>query len=66
MDFLKWFREPTPPPIIPLRTDSEKVDFHIARFTRALEQCENSKKRADLERNLRYWLAIKAAQEGLN
>lgn len=66
MDFLKWFREPTPLPIVPVRTEGEKVEFHIRRFTRALEQCTDAKKRADLERNLRYWLAIKAAQEGLN
>ena len=62
----KLFARPATPPaaeimVAPPRMD--KVDFHIRRFTLALEQCEKGAERqAELERNLNYWLAIKAAR----
>lgn len=68
MDILAWFKKPTPPAPPPIvgRDDTEKVAFHIERFERALSQCTNDAKRADLAKNLAYWQAIKSAQEGLN
>jgi hypothetical protein len=49
-------------PITAARTSADKVDFHISRFTRAIEQCERPEKRQDLERNLAYWQAIRDAR----
>lgn len=68
MRMFKWLfpEKPVPLPPLPARREGEKVDFHVQRFTRALEQCTNEAKRSELERYLRYWTAIKAAQEGLN
>lgn len=48
-------------PIIPTRTQLEKVDYHIARFERALDQCSNSARLEELRSNLAYWKAVKAA-----
>ena len=42
----------------------KKIDFHVRRFTLALEQCDKGPERkAELKRNLDYWLARKAAEE---
>ena len=48
-----------------LPTESpDKVQFHIARFTAALEQnAAGPEKEAELIRHLNYWKAIKAAIE---
>lgn len=44
----------------------EKAEFHIRRFTLALEQCAKGPERqAELERNLNYWLRVKAANAAL-
>jgi hypothetical protein len=44
--------------------DRKLAPFHIQRFTAAIEQCEKGPERmAELERNLRYWQAVQAAEE---
>ncbi len=50
-----------------MRSTPDKVEFHIARFRRAIEQCEKGlRRRAELQANLDYWLAIQAAEKALN
>lgn len=77
MGFADWFKAEPPPPAVesatplpmpmPGRTSAEKIDFHIARFQRALEQCVKGPRReAELQRNLDYWLAQKAALDMLS
>lgn len=45
-------------------TDIAKIDFHIRRFTLALEQCEKGPERRDeLQRNLNFWLRMKDAEQ---
>ena len=45
---------------IPGPRDIERCDFHIARFERAIEQCEKGPVRlAELRRNLEYWQTVK-------
>ena len=72
--FNRMFGRPEPSPAVqPLvpnpaaaaRTPAQKVDFHIRRFSLALQQCENPAKREELARNLAYWQAIKAANAAL-
>ncbi|HEX8400536.1 MAG TPA: hypothetical protein VF628_02405 [Allosphingosinicella sp.] len=44
------------------RTEAEKIDFHIRRFMLAIDQCEKGPEReAELQGNLEYWQARKAA-----
>jgi hypothetical protein len=45
----------------PTPRDLEKVDFHIRRFTLALDQATDESRRAELQQNLDYWMAIKTA-----
>ncbi len=42
-------------------TPPDKIDLHVARFTRAIDQCNNPAKLQELQRNLAYWQALKAA-----
>jgi hypothetical protein len=41
----------------------DRVNFHIRRFTMALEQNQDETLTEELSRNLRYWKAVKAAIE---
>jgi hypothetical protein len=59
---------PPPPPIVipdATRATSEKVDFHIERFERAIAQSTNPARRAELEANLKFWRAAKASRNAL-
>ena len=48
----------------PSDRDMERVDFHIARYERAIEQCVKGPERlAELERGLAYWNAVKTVSE---
>ena len=53
----------------PTRSTMEKIDFHIARFTRAIEQCEKGEERvAELQAHLDYWTArrdLETSREGV-
>lgn len=55
---------------VPTRSNSEKIDFHIDRFTRAVEQCEKGPERLiELQGHLDYWLArkqLETSREGMN
>lgn len=71
--FTYLFNDTLPPPEEPRNTPQpptmendgitersmSKVDFHIARFRRALDQCTNPRKKKELERNLKYWTGVK-------
>lgn len=50
-----------PPDDIGARTPRDKVAFHMARFTRAIEQCEKPERLHELKANLAYWTAIDRA-----
>lgn len=64
MAFWDWLTGMTPEPAPVGRTNIEKIDAHVRRFTLALEQCEKGPEReAELRRNLRFWAAQKAAYE---
>lgn len=54
-------RKPANPPLT--ERDKSKAAYHIERFARALEQCQNLQKRPELERNLAYWTRVKALEE---
>ena len=64
---------PPPEPVVeidqietrPGRSSLERVDFHIARFERALAQPGGAPNEAELLRWLAYWKATKAANEGI-
>lgn len=75
MSELNWLQRiglwsaPAPPPAteampeVTGRIPNTRVNFHIRRFTLALEQCEKGEDRkAVLQANLDYWTAIKAAR----
>lgn len=49
----------------PGRTTEERIDFHIARFERALAVQGGAPNEAELRRWLDYWRAMKAANEGI-
>lgn len=49
----------------PGRTTEERIDFHIARFERALAVQGGASNEAELRRWLDYWRAMKAANEGI-
>lgn len=55
---------------VPTKTTAQKIEFHIDRFTRALEQCEKGPEReAELQGHLNYWLArrdLEVSREGMN
>lgn len=65
--------QPAPEPVIdteqletrPGRTTEERIDFHIARFERALAVQGGAPNEAELRRWLDYWRAMKAANEGI-
>lgn len=40
-----------------------KIEFHIRRFRRAIEQCTDPERLPELQANLDYWLAIEAADK---
>ena len=46
--------------LVPVTVSEVKVDFNIERFERAIRQCENPAKKAELKANLKYWASIKA------
>lgn len=54
---------------VPTRSGIEKIDFHISRFTRAIEQCEKGPDRiAELQGHLDYWTArrdLETSREGM-
>lgn len=58
------------PDAMPTKSSREKIEFHIDRFTRALEQCEKGPEReAELQGHLDYWLArrgLETSREGMN
>lgn len=59
--------KPVSAPATTQRPTKNKIVYNIRRFRMALEQCEKGPARlAELQRNLDYWLAIEAAEEGLN
>lgn len=43
--------------------DREMAAFHVRRFSDAVEQCEKPERLPELERNLRYWQAVSAAEQ---
>lgn len=43
------------------RTPREKREFHIARFTRAIEQCQKPERLPELKANLAFWQTIDRA-----
>lgn len=50
--------------ILATRTDADKVQFHIDRFTRAVEQCDRKQKPAryvELKTELAFWRAVQKA-----
>lgn len=71
LDWLGWPKDPAPEPAFveptaTKRTGMERTEFHIRRFTMALEQCEKGPEReAELRRNLDYWTAIRDAEMAL-
>lgn len=50
---------------VPARAPRYKVDFHIERFERAIAQCEKPAKLVELQANLAYWRAIRAAEAAI-
>ena len=48
------------PDHVTTRTPREKIDFHIRRFTLAIEQCEKGEDRlAELQANRDYWISVR-------
>lgn len=63
---MRWpWQKPSYVPTIAARTPRAKVEFHIARFTAAVEQNDKLHKIIELQANLDYWLAIQAAEARL-
>lgn len=63
---MRWpWQKPKYVPSITARTPRAKVEFHIARFTAAVEQNDKPRKVDELQANLDYWLAIQAAEARL-
>jgi len=57
-----FWKKPLPAPELPnfIPPSVEKIDFHIKRFSLALEQCEKGDTRKyQLQSNLRYWQTLK-------
>jgi len=58
--------EPPEPVASPAKVRTDQAAHHIARFTRALEQCTKGEtRRAELQANLDYWTAIAEAEARL-
>lgn len=56
--------EASVPPSTPTERQFAEAEFHIRRFALALEQCQKGdSRRNELQHNLDYWRAIKAAAD---
>jgi ribosomal protein L34E len=66
MGLLGYFRASNDAALLAVRTPADKVDFHIERYTAAIEQCEKGPERlAQLHKERDFWRAVKKAQQSL-